>query len=558
MALPIKANDTQEGCNPIASNCVIWQGPDIPCIKLCKGDTISDVTAKLAERLCTILEYLDVSAYDLSCFNPICPSPRDFQELIQLLVDRICALNNIPVTPGGGVGCPDCVVPVAQCLQRPDALGNITASLQLRDYVILIGNEICNLTVSISSIDSRVTSLESAVTDIQTNCCAGGGGGSNLTMPASACIGTVAGTPVIDYLVALDAAFCNLRTVSGSQNDVNTALSYKCITGTDSTPSGTPSTYAQIPGWIESPTNIAQSVQDLWLIVCNQNQAIINQNQAIIDLQTQLNECCEGSGPPTPNCTEIQWSLSKGSMINGTPYWGIMPTFTGSIPAGWVYASGTGATVVITDNGGNSFTATYDLINWINDASAISSNGFVLGVGPSGVSYSSTHYLVTITLNLSNGTTTCTSTSSLLVTNTLWCQNVLASASYFTNNTAAESAYPRIAIGVTGPLFSGSNNDIPTNYTVTIVPQVANPTCNAFNDFPALIGQYVNWQGPIGTINTGAVLPASPWIYGAPTPTGQAWNYQVSQTCLIGASGTIVIQQGDYPSITCNFPLEEK
>jgi hypothetical protein len=545
MALPIKANDTQEGCNPIASNCVIWQGPDIPCIKLCKGDTISDVTAKLAERLCTILEYLDVSAYDLSCFNPICPSPRDFQELIQLLVDRICALNNIPVTPGGGVGCPDCVVPVAQCLQRPDALGNITASLQLRDYVILIGNEICSLTVSISSIDSRVTSLESAVTDIQNNCCGGsggGGGGGDLVMPASVCIGTVAGTPVIDYLVALDAAFCNLRTVSGNQNDVNTALSYKCITGTDSTTSGTPATYAQIPGWIESPANIAQSVQDLWLIVCNQNQAILN-------LQTQLNECCEGSGPPAPNCTEIQWGLSRGAMINGTPYWGIRPTFTGSIPAGWVYASGTGATVVITDNGGNTFEATYDLINWINNPSAISSNGFVLGVGPSGVEYSSTHFLVTITLNLSNGTTTCTSTASLLVTNTLWCQNMLNSTSYYTNNPGLELAYPRIAI---------SGSDIPTTYTVTIVPQVANPTCNAFNEFPALIGQYINWEGPIGNINTGLILPATPWVYGTPAPTGQAWDYQVSPTCLISATGTIVVQQGDYPSVTCTFTLDEK
>lgn len=292
MALPIKANDTQEGCNPIASNCVIWQGPDIPCIKLCKGDTISDVSAKLAERLCTILDYLDVSAYDLTCFNPICPSPRDFQELIQLLIDRICAINDIPVTPGGGVGCPDCLVPVAQCLQRPDALGNVTASLQLRDYVILIGNEICSITTSISSIDSRVTSLETAVTDIQTNCCAGGGGGgSELVMPASICLNTPAGTPVVDYLVTLDAAFCALQTSSGSQNDTNTALSYKCIDGTDTLPSGN-GTWNSIPGWINSPTNLAQAVQDLWLIACEQNDTIIALNTTVESIQTQLEQCC--------------------------------------------------------------------------------------------------------------------------------------------------------------------------------------------------------------------------------------------------------------------------
>jgi hypothetical protein len=295
MALPIKANDTQEGCNPIASNCVIWQGPDIPCIKLCKGDTISDVTAKLAERLCTILDYLDVSAYDLSCFNPICPSPKDFQDLIQLLVDRICAINDIVVNPsnGGasGIGCPDCVVPVAQCLQRPDVLGNVVTTLQLKDYVILIGNEICTITTTVASLDSRVTSLESAVTDIQNNCCTSSGGGSSLVMPASKCLGTADGTPITDYLIALDTAFCSLQTTTGNQNDTNTALSYKCINGTDALATGG-STFNSLPGWIDSPTNLAQTVQDLWLVVCNQYTAINDLRVTIEDLQTQIGQCC--------------------------------------------------------------------------------------------------------------------------------------------------------------------------------------------------------------------------------------------------------------------------
>jgi hypothetical protein len=350
MALPIKANDTQEGCNPIASNCVIWQGPDIPCIKLCKGDTISDVTAKLAERLCTILEYLDVSAYDLSCFNPICPSPRDFQELIQLLVSRICAINDIPVTPGGGAGCPDCVVPIAQCLQRPDALGNIVTTLQLRDYVVLIGNEICGITTTLASIDTRVTSLETAVTDIQNNCCTGGGGG-DLVMPASICVGTAANTPVIDYLVALDAAFCNLQTTAGSPNDTNTALSYKCINGTDTLPIGT-GTYNTVPGWIDSPANLAQAVQDLWLVVCQQNEAIVNLNANIVDLETLISECCNaGQG-----CGAIRLIATGYLESLGPPAgWYISVSFTQSLsnlPAGWSFCS-TGSTYTIVPSNGD-------------------------------------------------------------------------------------------------------------------------------------------------------------------------------------------------------------
>jgi hypothetical protein len=37
------------GCNPISSNCVVWQGPDLNCINVCTGDTISIIIAKMAE-----------------------------------------------------------------------------------------------------------------------------------------------------------------------------------------------------------------------------------------------------------------------------------------------------------------------------------------------------------------------------------------------------------------------------------------------------------------------------------------------------------------------------
>jgi len=73
-------------CSPISSNCVIWQGPDIPCIKLCTGDTVSDIVFKLATELCTIMDTLDIKNYDLSCFDlAVCP-PDTFQELIQFCV----------------------------------------------------------------------------------------------------------------------------------------------------------------------------------------------------------------------------------------------------------------------------------------------------------------------------------------------------------------------------------------------------------------------------------------------------------------------------------------
>ena len=59
-------NTRSSGCAVTTSNCVVWQGPDLCCINLCHGDTISDVINELAKKICKIFEMLDVQSYDLS------------------------------------------------------------------------------------------------------------------------------------------------------------------------------------------------------------------------------------------------------------------------------------------------------------------------------------------------------------------------------------------------------------------------------------------------------------------------------------------------------------
>ena len=64
-------NSAPKGCNPVSSNCVIWQGPDIPCIDLCAGDSISAVLAKLCEQLVAIGTVDGVAGgIDISALSP--------------------------------------------------------------------------------------------------------------------------------------------------------------------------------------------------------------------------------------------------------------------------------------------------------------------------------------------------------------------------------------------------------------------------------------------------------------------------------------------------------
>jgi hypothetical protein len=41
------------------------------------------------------MELLDVNGYDLSCFDLASCKPQNIQELIQFLIERICALEDV-------------------------------------------------------------------------------------------------------------------------------------------------------------------------------------------------------------------------------------------------------------------------------------------------------------------------------------------------------------------------------------------------------------------------------------------------------------------------------
>ena len=150
-------------CSPTSSNCVIWGGPDLPCINLCKGDTITDVIEKIALELCDILDTLKITAYDISCFSLANCSPQNFTDLINFLIVKVCELDNGTPSGGGGTtpsgGCPtDCFVDVAPCF-----VVGTTTTMNLTNYVTAIGNRICTLASTIAIQQTAITDLDTRV-----------------------------------------------------------------------------------------------------------------------------------------------------------------------------------------------------------------------------------------------------------------------------------------------------------------------------------------------------------------------------------------------------------
>jgi hypothetical protein len=270
-------NYNKESCNPISSNCVVWQGPDIACIKICNGDTVSDVVYKLATELCTVLDTLDVANYDLSCFNITACGPSDFQQLIQFLIQQICELQNIdptPITPGNPL---KEIITVDPCFV--DELGETTT---LEEYVHAIAQRVCSIILQIAVINSTLIDYGTRITILESYFPLPTPGEPQITPD---CVLPSVPTNISTVLQALELAFCNLINVTGNDTDLYNAIISQCVADGDPRKDGG-GVMSSIPGWFSSPVaNIAESITNLWLTVCDL-RAAANPTVAVSDTQT--------------------------------------------------------------------------------------------------------------------------------------------------------------------------------------------------------------------------------------------------------------------------------
>lgn len=342
-------NYNQTGCDPISSNCVIWQGRDLPCINVCTNDSISTVIYDIAVELCKLIDMFDLSTYDLTCLA--CPNPKDIRELIQLLVTKVCELEACcdATTPINANGCPDCVVNIASCFYYQNPLGDTVTTMQLQDYVTAIGNKLCTLfqqgnnnVQAIEVLDVRVEALENAPPP-EFNL--------PLVVPTGPWLPNVP-TPMNIDLQAVDEALNELQIATGNPNAIYTGISAQPA-GLNNSPALGPQggIMASIPGWEDNVQNGAQSLNNLWLTVGDIRNAIINIKA------TCCNNGCEGI------------NLSIQAAMSGT---NVQLFVNGSIPAGFLECSNSGTIFKIQDSNGAYINQTLSLFGILNNPGGVS------------------------------------------------------------------------------------------------------------------------------------------------------------------------------------------
>lgn len=344
--LPINNGDTSP-CSHISSNCVLWQGPDIPCIGLCNGDTVSDVIAKLAEQLCDLIDGATSSEPNLSGLDLLCvlpegqTAPDTVADTMQLIIDYVCDIQSGPEYSLPTISLPACLY------YTPEGRADQVNQLPLDEYAELLATKICDILSSIELINATILDHETRIVTLE-DCVLPCTESVDEVDVVSSCIipGTVAHSVLT---LALETRFCSLEDAVGQPALIANAINIAgCITGSTTTLSGT-GTYASSSGWVNNPNTLAQSVQNAWVVLCDMYSAIE-------DIQTN---CCPGACDSVvfAYTAEVQKSgtsgipLSLSILFNGT-----------SIPSGDFEDCGGSTTVTVTDSNGTTVTQQVNVV----------------------------------------------------------------------------------------------------------------------------------------------------------------------------------------------------
>lgn len=366
--IPTNSSNSTNGCDSISSNCVIWQGPDISCINLCNGDTISDVTAKLATLVCDLITEGVVSnpslaGLDLSCLNIPGTTPTTLVPVLQQMVIAICAESSTSVgRPSGSSTTTLPIMTLPACLVYNDDLGNPVTELRLDLFATLIATKVCDILTSIvyinttlSNYNTRITVLEGCVLP-----CSGNVVEKKVVPTCIINVGVL--TDVSVLLLALEVRFCALETAVGLPAAINAAISQgSCLLSTTPTLSNSATSYGSIIGWNNTPINLAQSTQNIWAVLCDMYTAISN-------IQTT---CCPSG------CDGISFGYNMTNVLTGTGTLGSInfnfQNTTGNgcvIPA--IYNDCAGSTVItITDINHVTITSTVSAATLQNSAAGV-------------------------------------------------------------------------------------------------------------------------------------------------------------------------------------------
>jgi len=391
MAVPTNSSNKSLSCNPISSECVIYNNQNLDCFEICVGDSVGDILFGLGTLLCEFTQ----KEYTL-CLNPA--HTVNLEGALELIADAICELQNAnPPEPTPAFTCAD----VKACQWGPTAVSEQGAPLE--DVINAIADSsTASATVIEDEINPTLANHEDRITELE-----------NAPAPVfvepeiiPVCVLPSVATPISEVLSALEEDFCSMQQLLGSNEEIVTAVSRQCLNLNTDTALSTNGTMSAIPGWETSPVNLSESINNLWLTLCDMRAAIKD---------IKLN-CCN------TECSNFVWAISSTIDASGTQIQFYFDSVV--IPSGFTACDPLGATFTISDSLGNSMNVKIPIQSYAGTLTP-----YVILLGGTPLSPSS-NYNVTMNSCFTNAATgvTCEKSLCLGIQNPAVCPEVVYTA----------------------------------------------------------------------------------------------------------------------------------
>ena len=276
--LPTKSN-TEQGCSPVSSNCVVWQGPNISCINLCTGDSVSDVVYKLGMEVCALQAQLNLTDMDFACLVSSAvgtPEPEHtLQAVLELLINKVCdvdaIINAFQQNDGTiNIDFPVAIPSDAMCFVTNDVNGDPVFNLAHSVFTKNIARKVCALVTLTNQHSSILTNHETRIISLENFDAV-----SNDLMVTPTCVLP----PNIEVSVAtgfeaLEQQFCNLRSITGMPTALSASLTYQCQGLAQEAALNQTGTMSSLPGWKSPVSTVSDAITNMWLTMCDMRAAV--------------------------------------------------------------------------------------------------------------------------------------------------------------------------------------------------------------------------------------------------------------------------------------------
>jgi hypothetical protein len=315
-------NNTIQSREETTSTCVMWDGPNISfdClgVQICEGESINTIVYRSFVNLCTILEELNLEGLNLTCLGNLINTTRSINEVFNLLVDRLC-IEADKVNQLEDIVTKFYTANLPFCLQEFNDQLTIT-KLPLPEYYQKVAAKICLYLSDIAILQNQYAlspghyfydQLQLLQAAIQATCNAA----AQLVTPT--CTSTNPGQQidVATALENLEAVYCLFKNYTGSTSELVSAINRMCPDLTNTKRLTGTGLMSSIPGWILSPATLAESMQNLWLTICDLRYAVRKIEETCVS-----KDCLDANNDPLccAKCAQVNDALGNGVTITYT------------------------------------------------------------------------------------------------------------------------------------------------------------------------------------------------------------------------------------------------